>query len=970
MRHLWASIIALSLIASAAACSGDNPSAHQTMTDAATGDTGPHDTGPHDVSLDTTLSDADAATTDAGNADANDAAASHGRTLADYRRCQTNLDCPVGLGVCVKEVSLNRPDANGDHAVPIGQIFPRLGADEGICTLVCTTNPEACAALSVNGTTADDQPHTCQLVTTGQAPYPAAPPAFPFDDQLDPTAMAEGQPFGAICRPPFGLDDAVSDAFCQSCRGPDSCGDNTSLCFNSMTGSAAQDGEDGLCLTPCGAGDACPMGFVCDADDGNGQSYCRPRLDTCSACRDVDQDGFGTGLCGPSDSPVTGDDCDDRNPDAYYDPDHMDHAFPRTCGEQDFNCNGISDAVEEVGAQHYPEDHCAGCFDTCSGDLPNGQKFCQQGATPDQGVCVAQCPRDADGKLLFADCDGDISNGCEVAADDPSRQYYRDADGDGFGDPNDVQFDCGNTGAPSGYVANDEDCNDTSAAAHGGPNPPAEVCDGLDNDCNGSVDDGPMPTIGDACADSGLVGACKPGHQACENGAVVCAPDVHPGDQAETCATPNVDDDCDGQTNDVANPYLYYPDNDGDGHGAGTALPTCAPTAPAGYAASSDDCDDANADAYPPAVASDHPELCSTPFDDNCNGQINEDGAVGSQTWYDDADGDGHGNPTTATAAPKCAPPATFQHGVTVGDDCNDSDASVVKYTFYRDADGDTYGNRNDTALACTAPSGYVANADDCNDNSSHQAPGLTEVCNGIDDNCNQTNDESCPDGTVLWQGTEYPASAANMGNLSWGASLTEAGGAYDAICPAGTVWSAAKVNYTAGSSPVVWIEPGCQKFHVNPDFANQPNAWTQLNYYLDKASVNGWTYVHNGTATFIGGHNSAMGNTTSTFECPADSAIYKVEIKYGTVVSRVKFYCRSYSVGAGPAYDLTNGYTDTFTGAYGGTGTPNVDSQQCQPGQVAVGMHPISNRVNGIWSIVQMRLFCADVQTEKITAP
>ncbi len=63
---------------------------------------------------------------------------------------------------------------------------------------------------------------------------------------------------------------------------------------------------------------------------------------------------------------------------------------------------------------------------------------------------------------------------------------------------------------------------------------------------------------------------------------------------------------------------------------------------------------------------------------------------------------------------------------------------------YYYDNDSDSFGINNETALGCTAPSGFTINNGDCNDINSDIYPGQTELCNGVDDNCDLSIDEGC----------------------------------------------------------------------------------------------------------------------------------------------------------------------------------------------------------------------------------
>ncbi len=68
--------------------------------------------------------------------------------------------------------------------------------------------------------------------------------------------------------------------------------------------------------------------------------------------------------------------------------------------------------------------------------------------------------------------------------------FYQDLDGDGFGNPLVMIQNCSQ---PVGYVSSNTDCDDTRAAVHPGA---IDICyDGLDNDCNGIIDNNCTPIV-------------------------------------------------------------------------------------------------------------------------------------------------------------------------------------------------------------------------------------------------------------------------------------------------------------------------------------------------------------------------------------------------------------------------------------------------------------------------------------------
>jgi len=122
---------------------------------------------------------------------------------------------------------------------------------------------------------------------------------------------------------------------------------------------------------------------------------------------------------------------------------------------------------------------------------------------------------------------------CETA-------FYRDADGDQFGDADGLRRACA---APEGYVADSTDCLDSDPLVHAGA---PERCNGLSDNCDEDVDEG-NPGSGGSC-NTGLEGVCAPGTLACSSGDLVCQQDTE--ESTEACN--GLDDDCDGNEDNVA----------------------------------------------------------------------------------------------------------------------------------------------------------------------------------------------------------------------------------------------------------------------------------------------------------------------------------------------------------------------------------------------------------------------------------
>jgi len=164
----------------------------------------------------------------------------------------------------------------------------------------------------------------------------------------------------------------------------------------------------------------------------------------------------------------------------------------------------------------------------------------------------------------WGECDGDAlpsAEVCDGADNDCDGQtdegllttYYLDADDDGYGHMFFAQNHCTQ---PTGFVTNNLDCNDIDSTVHPGA---TEVCDSVDNNCNGQTDEGLLSTWyldidGDGFGDDATAGqfCSQPSLDWVASGGD-CRPmnfQIYPGAQ-EVCIN-GEDDDCDGQVDNCA----------------------------------------------------------------------------------------------------------------------------------------------------------------------------------------------------------------------------------------------------------------------------------------------------------------------------------------------------------------------------------------------------------------------------------
>jgi hypothetical protein len=241
-----------------------------------------------------------------------------------------------------------------------------------------------------------------------------------------------------------------------------------------------------------------------------------------------------------------------------------------------------------------------------------------------------------------------------------------------------------------------------------------EVCDGLDNDCDGDVpDDEAADWDNDGllrCADcndlDGDLGAVATFYRDADNDGYG-SPDVVKYECDRPSGYVENADDCDDGDPFSFPDQKWYLDYDGDGYGNPEFFYMgCAP--PAGtWVVTATDCDDTDPEEYP------------------------------GQVWYPDLDGDGFGGDSGEVN--QCERPGNGY--IHVGGDCNDASATVFPDQLWApDADGDGYGDTLLAEVSCGKPEdakgAWVEETTDCDDTNERVNPGAEEYCDTWDTNC------------------------------------------------------------------------------------------------------------------------------------------------------------------------------------------------------------------------------------------
>lgn len=480
-------------------------------------------------------------------------------------------------------------------------------------------------------------------------------------------------------------------------------------------------GPDG-CGGECGV---CPDGFVCDPDEW----ACMEKPEYCD---DPPDDLCGDKECGP-------DGCGG------------------SCGEcaEDYLCNLDSFKCDKED----PVEACTG----------PGEFLC-----PCQGNndCVSGfCVESHDGKVCTMNCIEDCPQGWACQQNQlalPDVLYLCLPQNLHLCKPCNEHDECGSPYVNSGELCvshgdNGSFCGVDCTAL--GKCPEDFVC--ADVEVDGKVANQCVPSSGECecsiksaadgawteCVKSNGYGICY-GERSCQPEGLTDCDATTP--KPEECN--DIDDNCDGEIDPSGSLkcITYYFDNDGDGYGIGAGECLCEPKDPKQVTLPGD-CDDASTGVNPSIN-----EACNF-VDDDCDGATDESFADGCETMYFDGDHDGYGDSAVTDCLCKESDDYKLESG-----DCDDTDPlsspgaeelcdgvdnncdgvideenALGCTPYYLDQDKDSYGLSDQLKCLCDKIGDYTSTkGGDCDDTEYNIHPTVVELCDGLDNDCDDEIDE------------------------------------------------------------------------------------------------------------------------------------------------------------------------------------------------------------------------------------
>ncbi|WP_440067975.1 DUF6443 domain-containing protein [Tenacibaculum discolor] len=322
-------------------------------------------------------------------------------------------------------------------------------------------------------------------------------------------------------------------------------------------------------------------------------------------------------------------------------------------------------------------------------------------------------------------------------SDEPKLYWYRDDDGDGYGNPNERIL---SSTKPYRYTGNRDDCDDNNPNIKPGA---LEVCDGIDNDCDGLIDESPKPatpstpTITKNCGNTVLTRGTPPSGitwywQSSSSGTSTSNSSTSITRTSGTIyylRGKNNTTGCWGATRSVNYTINTVPSTPL----TPTVTKNCGNTvltkgsSPSGitwyWQSSSSGTSTGNSSTSITRTSGTIYYLRARNNTSGCWSSVRSVSySINSpSTWYADTDGDSYGDANTTTSA--CQAPNGY---VSNNDDYDDSTnliTNIAPKNYYRDVDNDGYGNLSVKVYQSSAPTGYVTNSLDCNDSNAALHP-------------------------------------------------------------------------------------------------------------------------------------------------------------------------------------------------------------------------------------------------------